>query len=227
MDPKGKGRAVRSDSPPLSMQRPSSWNILRLGRIPVRVGMAVMLQTTLRKVHRAIALSGWAQSSSATAWNASPETSGTATWNHVNGSTGWRDPVRDDTGDGASSSGHTDFQDPEEEISWPVSQEDSRVRVETGLVTPVDSVKHLSPSENKSPNQVAQGSKGKGVADEKKEVEHLGRGYLMVKTRRRVTVDGGRSLLAIEKAGTESQGKRHVYPMHSQSDLFCLCPKGW
>jgi hypothetical protein len=149
-------------------------------------------------------------------------------WTHVQVSSGWNsDPIKDDTRDGASSSGHTDFQDPEEDISRPVSQEDGRVKVETGLDTPVDSVKHLSPSESKFADPAASGSKGKDAGDEKKEVEHLGRGYLVVKTRRRVTVDGGRSLLAIEKAGTESQGKWHVHSVHSQSDLFCLCPKGW
>ena len=120
--------------------------------------------------------------------------------------------VNDDIDDRASSSGHTDFQDPDDEPSRPVSQAGIRIKVETGLPTPIDSAKQASPVEGKSAGRIGSSEespgKGKGpdVDDAKREVEHLGRGYLMVKTRRRVTVDGGRSLLAIENDTVESQG---------------------
>jgi hypothetical protein len=170
-------KPVRSNSPPLSTKRLSSWD-----------------------------------TSEPNGNSAGKHESESTGWTHVQASSGWNsDPVKDDTRDGTSSSGHTDFQDPEEEVSRPISQDNARVKVETGLDTPVDSVKHLSPSESKSADPASSGSKGKDAGDEKKEVEHLGRGYLVVKTRRRVTVDGGRSLLAIEKAGTESQDESHVY----------------
>lgn len=155
------GKPTRSNSPPLSMKRPSSWDTSE--------------ETTCDA-------NGWSS-------------------NHI----------KDDIGDDASSSGHTDFQDPEDDSSRPVSQEDIRVKVENGLATPVDSLNQLSPLDGKSDNATvpsqSSGRKGKGAGDEKREVEHLGRGYMVVKTRRRVTVDGGRSLLAIENTATESQGK--------------------
>lgn len=172
-----KAGPARSDWAPMSMKRPSSWDTPQETK------------------------------SSGNGWGSDPVKVGARGTNGRGGA-----QVKDDIGDDASSSGHTDFQDPEDEPSRPVSQAGIRIKVETGLPTPIDSVKQASPVEGKSAGGLMslEGSSGKGkgpdVDDAKREVEHLGRGYLMVKTRRRVTVDGGRSLLAIENDTVELQG---------------------
>lgn len=114
---------------------------------------------------------------------------------------------------GTSSSGRTEFWDPEQEASRPVTQEGDRVQMKNGLPTPVDSFTNSTPvhgtpsTSNMSVERSASRQKDEG--ERKREVEHLGRGYMAVKTRRRVTVDGGRSLLATESTNKEpqSQGK--------------------
>lgn len=92
-----------------------------------------------------------------------------------------------------------------------MSQEGDRVKMRNGLPTPVDSFSRGSTLQDKSttPNLSLQKAAPLVNADGERirEVEHLGRGYMAVKTRRRVTVDGGRSLLATERSNKEPQSE--------------------
>lgn len=97
--------------------------------------------------------------------------------------------------------------------SRPISQEVLCVRPsDSGLVTPADSLQVPTPVEaNGQTNVITLDFKEKTASDKLDsktfQTEHLGRGYLSVKTRRRVTVDGGRSLLATESSAAEKEGK--------------------
>ncbi|KAJ9120293.1 hypothetical protein QFC22_003193 [Naganishia vaughanmartiniae] len=111
--------------------------------------------------------------------------------------------------------------------SRPISQEVMCINpADSGLVTPADSLQVPTPVTPGNANEktitlnfetkVEEESKKPG--NKLRQTEHLGRGYLTVKTRRRVTVDGGRSLLATETTVAEKQG---MFPTFVQS-LFGL-----
>ncbi|KAJ9103641.1 hypothetical protein QFC19_004216 [Naganishia cerealis] len=92
--------------------------------------------------------------------------------------------------------------------SRPISQEVICLTTsESGLVTPADSLKvptfsNAGPTSN-PPLEKEKTDEKDAPGDKLRKTEHLGRGYLSVKTRRRVTVDGGRSLLATQSESTE------------------------
>ncbi|KAJ9094033.1 hypothetical protein QFC21_006134 [Naganishia friedmannii] len=112
--------------------------------------------------------------------------------------------------------------------SRPISQEVLSFKLsDSGLVTPADSLNVLTPIEandgekNALTLEIKEKEESDKPGDKLRKTEHLGRGYLTVKTRRRVTVDGGRSLLATESTAAKKQGKSASYIPSLIGLTFC------
>jgi hypothetical protein len=216
---KGKGKATDSGSHGFPSQRPSSWDT------PTEVASSSGWGGTSTNNEYVgtptESSSGWGASASHNDGNIAGPAESCSGWGVVKTSNdgwgksgGWGGASGEDgVRPGSSSSGRTEFWDPEEEVSRPVTQEGNRVNVKNGLPPPVNSFSYSTPQRDAPPihssslENFAPRSKDEG--ERKREVEHLGRGYMAVKTRRRVTVDGGRSLLATESSNREpeSQGQ--------------------